>query len=83
MLNEIVLLSLFLFTMYLVPSAFIALLATRLVAANVLPSEPSPGTVWTPGQEHTIEWSVDSSAPTVNEDWTNFTIGNMCTMRGG
>ncbi|GAB5592548.1 hypothetical protein Unana1_07448 [Umbelopsis nana] len=63
--------------MYLVPSAFIALLATRLVAANVLPSEPSPGTVWTPGKEHTIEWSVDSSAPTVNEDWTNFTIDFM------
>lgn len=61
--------------MYVIHSIVAALLTARVAMANVLPSEPSPGTVWTTGQEHVIEWATDSLAPAIDDEWTSFTIG--------
>lgn len=61
--------------MYFFSSACVALLAIRLTRAGLSPSEPSPGTVWTHGQEGTIQWSEDDSAPSIDNEWSHFTIG--------
>ncbi|KAI8578939.1 hypothetical protein K450DRAFT_244207 [Umbelopsis ramanniana AG] len=69
--------------MYVIHSIVAALLTAHVAIANVLPSEPSPGTVWTSGKEHVIEWGTDTLAPTLDDDWTNFTIGRCCNMING
>ncbi|KAJ2962780.1 hypothetical protein NQZ79_g2085 [Umbelopsis isabellina] len=63
--------------MYFFPSAFVALLTARLISANVLPSEPSPGTIWEPGTEQDIVWTVDNLPPITGSEWSSFTIDFM------
>ncbi|KAI8333719.1 hypothetical protein BC941DRAFT_336525, partial [Chlamydoabsidia padenii] len=46
-----------------------------VVKANMSPSNPEPGTVWTAGKEYEITW--DNTEPTINATWKNFRIDLM------
>jgi hypothetical protein len=67
--------------MHIIYSVFAALLTVHVALAKISPSEPSPGTVWTPGQEHIIEWGVDDLQPANDAEWSHFTIGRMLNYR--
>ncbi|KAI8339427.1 hypothetical protein BC941DRAFT_420460 [Chlamydoabsidia padenii] len=45
--------------------------------ANMSPSYPEPGTVWTSGKEYEITWEEDNAEPTMNATWKNFRIDLM------
>ncbi|SAM01728.1 hypothetical protein [Absidia glauca] len=63
----------------------ILLMATlvMMVKANMSPSNPEPGTVWTSGKEYEITWGKvreeeeDNTEPAMNASWKNFRIDLM------
>ncbi|CAO3591393.1 unnamed protein product [Absidia cylindrospora] len=48
-----------------------------VVKANMSPSYPEPGSVWTAGKEYEITWEEDNTEPTINATWKNFRIDLM------
>ncbi|KAI8390218.1 hypothetical protein BD560DRAFT_361963 [Blakeslea trispora] len=48
-----------------------------LVCADMAPSYPEPGTIWTTGQEYKIVWFDDRQQPHMKKTWTNFAIDFM------
>ncbi|CAO3591242.1 unnamed protein product [Absidia cylindrospora] len=62
-------------------SIFFALMLVSMmvmvVKANMSPSYPEPGSVWTAGKEYEITWEEDNTEPTINSTWKNFRIDLM------
>ncbi|ORZ23377.1 hypothetical protein BCR42DRAFT_487360 [Absidia repens] len=62
-------------------SIFFALMLVSMmvmvVKANMSPSYPEPGSVWTTGKEYEITWEEDNAEPTINSTWKNFRIDLM------
>ncbi|KAI8085139.1 Ser-Thr-rich glycosyl-phosphatidyl-inositol-anchored membrane family-domain-containing protein [Halteromyces radiatus] len=50
---------------------------TMMVNANMSPSNPEPGTVWTVGKEYEITWEEDNTEPPMNATWKTFRIDLM------
>ncbi|KAI8577074.1 hypothetical protein K450DRAFT_253525 [Umbelopsis ramanniana AG] len=61
---------------YTLISTVFAAIATA-VSANMAPSEPAPGTIWTIGQSGLIQWADDSTSPALATDWKKFKIDFM------
>ncbi|KAI9312844.1 hypothetical protein BX666DRAFT_1982485 [Dichotomocladium elegans] len=61
------------FKTFLSTAAAVAALVSS-ATASMAPTYPSPGTVWTSGQEYTLTWTDDSTAPDFASGWTNFKI---------
>jgi len=61
---------------YTLISTVFAAIATA-VSANMAPSEPAPGTIWTIGQPGLIQWADDSTSPPLATDWKKFKIDFM------
>ncbi|KAH8550373.1 hypothetical protein BGW37DRAFT_499068 [Umbelopsis sp. PMI_123] len=61
---------------YTLISTVFAAIATA-VSANMAPSEPAPGTIWTIGQSYAIQWADDGTSPSIATDWKKFKIDFM------
>ncbi|GAB5588546.1 hypothetical protein Unana1_03446 [Umbelopsis nana] len=61
---------------YSLISTVIAALATA-VSANMAPSTPAPGTIWTIGQPGLIQWANDATTPSIATAWKSFKIDFM------
>ncbi|ORX58989.1 hypothetical protein DM01DRAFT_1381602 [Hesseltinella vesiculosa] len=61
----------------LIVAATALLASTMVVDATMAPSYPSPGTVWNTGQQYTITWADDGTAPSIASGWKNFKIDFM------
>ncbi|KAI9316778.1 hypothetical protein BX666DRAFT_2027599 [Dichotomocladium elegans] len=54
-----------------------SILLLHAVRANLAPSYPEPGTVWTAGKEYKILWEDDGTKPRMDKAWKNFRIDLM------